>query len=104
MNRLASIDKLNNRYFIMRHGQSRANIEEIIVSDPKLGKSSRYGLTDLGKQQAEQAAKNSGLSQNIIIYSSDFSCARQTADIVGRIIGVSEIKTVPALCERNFGK
>ena len=40
----------------MRHGQSEANAQGIIVSDPKIG-CFRYGLTALGREQAGAAAK-----------------------------------------------
>ena len=45
-----------NTYLIMRHGQSEANAQGIIVSDPKIG-CFRYGLTALGREQAGAAAK-----------------------------------------------
>ena len=42
MNRLLNIDRLNNRYFAMRHGHSMANHQGIIVSHPDNGRDN-YG-------------------------------------------------------------
>ena len=44
MNNLKGITELNNRYFVLRHGESRANTKQIIVSDPKNGLFD-FGLT-----------------------------------------------------------
>jgi len=33
-------------------GESQANVEHLIVSDPDHGKLAKYGLTDKGRQQA----------------------------------------------------
>ncbi len=43
--------RLKNRYFGIRHGQSEANVKEIISSDPQTASS--YPLTDCGRNQAE---------------------------------------------------
>ena len=40
----------SNKYLIMRHGESEANVAGLIVSDPAIG-CERYGLTELGRQQ-----------------------------------------------------
>jgi broad specificity phosphatase PhoE len=66
----------------MRHGQSKANLKEIIISHPENGLLEKYGLTELGRQQARQSAASSPLTKDTLILSSDFSRARQTAEIV----------------------
>lgn len=43
--------RLKNRYFGIRHGQSEANVQEIISSDPQTASS--YPLTECGRNQAE---------------------------------------------------
>jgi broad specificity phosphatase PhoE len=43
------------RYFALRHGQSEANIEGIISSDP-VGGTIKHGLTASGRAQARAAA------------------------------------------------
>jgi broad specificity phosphatase PhoE len=47
---------LHNRFFGMRHGQSRANVEGVIASDPTTA-TVRYGLSDEGLAQARRAGK-----------------------------------------------
>jgi broad specificity phosphatase PhoE len=42
---------LRNRYFGIRHGQSEANVKEIISSDIRTA--SAYPLTELGQSQAQ---------------------------------------------------
>lgn len=95
--------RLNNRYFAMRHGRSLANELGLIVSDPENGMLVEYGLSEVGRQQAEKAAQSSALNQNTAIYASDFSRASQTAEIVRSIIGAGDVVHAEALRERNFG-
>ena len=72
---------LKNNYYAMRHGQSKANVAGIIISDPIVG-TKQYGLTELGEQQAQQSIAASDFKQDTIIVSSDFKRARETAEIV----------------------
>ncbi|PIE60925.1 MAG: histidine phosphatase family protein [Desulfobacterales bacterium] len=98
-------DTVKNRYFVMRHGQSLANLEKIIVSSPENGISG-YGLTDTGKTQAKASISGfQGLDQNTLIYSSDFKRAKETAQIVAaHLITRNGITCVPQLRERFFGE
>lgn len=84
----------------MRHGQSEANVEGIIVSDPARG-IERYGLTDAGKEQAKQSITRSALVPDQII-SSDFKRAKQTAEIAAAITG-AHLVFDSRLRERFFG-
>ncbi len=103
MNHLLKLHKLNNRYYLMRHGQSKANLEQIIISHPDNGVLDEYALTDLGKQQAKESAEKSGLSPKTIIFCSDFSRARETAQIVRETLGTAPVQITHALRERLFG-
>ncbi len=90
----------------MRHGQSEANIQGIIVSSPGAGTTS-FGLTAVGREQAAQSIRASGIAPDII-YSSDFKRARETAEIVRDEIllsrGISPpLQPTPLLRERFFG-
>lgn len=93
----------HNRYFGMRHGQSLANVQKIIVSYPTNGLLSDYGLSDVGRDQVKAAARTSGLSADTIIYSSDFSRAYETAEIVREDIGAQKVIQTELLRERYFG-
>ena len=103
MNHLSGVDHLANRFSIMRHGQSKANARGIIVSRIENDRRGDYGLSELGRQQALAAARGCGLPGNTVIYSSDFSRAWQTAEIVRAQLGALEIVIAEALRERRFG-
>lgn len=65
-----------------------------------------WGLTDLGKKQAENIGKK--LSKEFkyckfVMYSSNLKRAKQTAEIVGQYMGLEPILTT-ALRERNLGR
>jgi broad specificity phosphatase PhoE len=103
MNHLSGVDRLANRYNVMRHGQSKANAADIIVSCIGNDRRGDYGLTELGRQQALAAARSCDLPRDTIICSSDFSRARQTAEIVRAQLGGAEVALAEALRERCFG-
>ena len=103
MNHLSGVDHLANRFSIMRHGQSKANARGIIVSRIENDQRGDYGLSELGRQQALAAARGCGLPGNTVICSSDFSRARQTAEIVRAHLGAPEVVIAEALRERCFG-
>tara|TARA_R110000822_G_scaffold159476_17_gene299351 strand:+ start:1231 stop:1914 length:684 start_codon:yes stop_codon:yes gene_type:complete len=99
-----NMQTLSNRYFVMRHGQSEANVAGIIVSNPAVGCAS-YGLTETGKQQAAKSISQSlQLEDTIRIYSSDFLRAKETAEIVHKLLhGKHPLHFTPQLRERFFG-
>lgn len=103
VNNLQNLHALKNRYYIMRHGQSKANLQQIIISRPDNGTREDYALTELGREQAKSSVTNSPLGKETLIYCSDFSRAKETAGIVQGVLGVSEIHVTQKLRERNFG-
>ena len=103
MNHLSGVDRLVNRFSIMRHGQSKANARGIIVSRIENDQRGDYGLSELGRQQALAAARGCSLPRNTVICSSDFSRARQTAEIARAHLGAPEVVIASALRERCFG-
>ena len=103
MNHLSRVDCLANRFSIMRHGQSKANARGIIVSRIENDRRGDFGLTDLGRRQVLAAAQRCGLPAGTVICSSDFSRARQTAEIVRACLGAAEVVIAEALRERCFG-
>ena len=92
-----------NAFYVMRHGQSKANEQGIIVSRLATDQGRDYGLSELGQQQARDAASRSGLGSGTLIYSSDFALARQTAEIVRAELKAPAVTIAPALRERCFG-
>jgi broad specificity phosphatase PhoE len=103
-NHLSGIDRLANTFSIMRHGQSRANVAGVIVSNIETDRRGDYGLSDLGRIQALEAAQACGLPTDTVICSSDFARARQTAEIVRARLGAPEVTLAAALRERSFGE
>lgn len=105
MNHLLHYQRLSNYYLAIRHGQSAANIEGKIVSHPENGLNG-YGLSDAGKSQVSAAVKsNERLNNNVLIVSSDFKRARETAEIIHNLINCNiPVEFDQRLRERNFGE
>jgi len=101
--KMSSPTKLNNTYFLLRHGESQANREGIIISDPETG-IHHYGLTGKGTESVINTALNTRLDSETIIYSSDFKRARETAETFGRIIDTQAVQLKAELRERFFGE
>jgi broad specificity phosphatase PhoE len=81
---------------LIRHGQSQANVDQIIQGDDD-------PLTDLGRQQADHLGRHLATTRTVThLYSSPLDRARETATIVGRHIGV-EPEFEPGLAEINAG-
>jgi broad specificity phosphatase PhoE len=78
---------LKNHYYLLRHGQSTANVAGIISSARALAYSDKHGLTELGYQQGKTSAeqlvslikKQCKSGDEILFVSSPFARARQTA-------------------------
>ena len=99
--------KLKNRYFIIRHGESEANVADILLSHPKEGVIN-FGLSKKGKRQVKnsisKSKKSKLLDSDVIIYSSDFLRARETAEIAKNLLDAKKINFHKNLRERYFGK
>lgn len=93
---------MNNRYFLMRHGESQANLADKIISSPENG-CTGYGLSPLGREQARQNAEASGLSAETRVLCSDFLRTRQTAEIAAEALGCHQPQLDTRLRERFFG-
>lgn len=95
---------LKNTYYAFRHGQSRANVEGVIISDPAVG-TVDYGLTEEGRRQVAESLESAGVfDEHSLIFSSDFLRARETAEIIQEALGVPEIVFEERLRERFFGE
>ena len=95
-NRLQEYTALRNEYFALRHGQSQANVAKIIASDPYVA-CFKYGLSPLGKQQAQKAGldvvqyyvnqQKMGTSfDGVCLLTSDLLRAKETAQAVAHAI------------------
>ena len=104
MNYLQTQKTLNNRYFVMRHGESIANQKGLIVSAPENGVPD-YCLSAIGRFQLEQSVEaNTLLSGVTKIFSSDFKRARESAEIAHSLLNCKDDVTLSEnLRERFFG-
>jgi probable phosphoglycerate mutase len=122
-NQLEESSSLNNDYFALRHGQSLANVAQIIASNPELA-CHNYGLSEVGKEQAKMAGatvvelyntqsqhpqKNYNY-EGILLLSSDLLRAKETAEIVAEALQAASIPLYydnvvieTRLRERGFG-
>uniref|UniRef100_A0A0G4HQD3 Uncharacterized protein n=1 Tax=Chromera velia CCMP2878 TaxID=1169474 RepID=A0A0G4HQD3_9ALVE len=105
-----------HRYVGLRHGQSKANVEGIISSEPSIG-CVRHGLTEMGREQARSSASSLKdlLSESELksaeFISSDFTRARETAvECMGELSRLLSPQWIPpplridqGLRERFFG-
>jgi len=105
LNHLLTLERLNNRYFGMRHGQSLANLQQVIVSHPQNGVDA-YGLSEHGMTQTRESVLScSQLDSSLLIVSSDFRRARETAEIAQKLLGSNNpVQFDHRLRERNFGE
>ena len=112
----SSHDPCRNRYYVMRHGESLANVQGIISSDPAVA-IENHGLSAVGRRQASDAADTfveqlrSGTDHRIALFSSDFKRAVETAAALVQRLGrepqihvySGRVQTSVALRERDFG-
>ena len=104
MNPLLDITRLSNRYFVMRHGHSLANQQGIIVSHPENGIPG-FGLSVSGESQVSTTIPpDSLLDTSTMIISSDFKRARESAEIICKMLNCkTAIHFDVRLRERNYG-
>ena len=105
-NCLFSKSVLRNRYYLVRHGHSKSNEKNIIISNPVNGIKD-FGLTDLGKKEV----RNSALSiknqihdnDSLNIFSSPFLRTIESSQILSEVMDIKEIHRDVRLRERLFG-
>jgi 2,3-bisphosphoglycerate-dependent phosphoglycerate mutase len=84
--------------WFIRHGESTWNASGFVQ-----GQASGPVLTRKGRTEAAAVAQRFANSTIAAIYTSDLMRARQTADIVGQVLGLTP-QSDPALRERSFGQ
>ncbi len=76
---------MNNKYYIIRHGEALSNVSNIISSwKEKI----RNPLTEKGREQAKKAGELLERENITKIFSSDVLRARETAEIIGNELNV----------------
>lgn len=94
--------KLNNKYYILRHGQTIYQTKKRAFTYPKHNGPS-IKLTKKGEKQIKEAAKKLKKKKIDIIFSSDFFRTKQTAKIVAKVLGVKRIIFDKGLRDINHG-
>jgi broad specificity phosphatase PhoE len=87
-----SLPPLKNHYYLLRHGQSTANVQGIISSARSLAGSDKHGLTLLGIEQGRNSASplmdlvekdlnadDTTSTKQLYFYSSPFARAKETS-------------------------
>ncbi|MDP2665023.1 MAG: class I tRNA ligase family protein, partial [bacterium] len=77
-----------NTYTLLRHGHSERQVLDIMSSWPE---KKALPLTEKGIKQIEKAAKELKKKKIDLIFSSDLLRTKQTAEIVGKALGVTPI-------------
>jgi broad specificity phosphatase PhoE len=90
-NKLYNKQLLYNDYYIVRHGQSKANVEKLIVSNPSIA-CINYGLSNVGINQVQTISvptiiqyylsNAESYTGGIVLVSSDLLRAKETATII----------------------
>ena len=104
MNHLEKLKQLQNQYFVLRHGESTANQQGLIVSSPDNG-IINYGLSKTGRDQITNSVKtNQKVKKVTQIISSDFLRTNESAVIAYQLLQAKkEIHYSINLRERFFG-
>lgn len=96
---------LKKRWFVLRHGQSEANVAGVVASQLANAETA-YGLTDFGREEVKSSARTAQDevlgSSPLQIFMSPFLRTRQTAEIAGKVLEVQP-EVDHRLVERDFG-
>ncbi len=94
--------EFKNTFLLLRHGESYANRNGIIVSSPDIGITG-YPLTGQGANDVAKLAMHSRMNSDLQIICSDFLRTVQTAEIFAEVLDAKQPQQTPALRERYFG-
>ncbi|MBU1728040.1 class I tRNA ligase family protein [Patescibacteria group bacterium] len=77
-----NVKKSGNKYYVMRHGEAENNVQNIYCSDKN-----KYHLTENGRTQVSETAKDLENKKITTIYCSPVLRTKETAEIVAKHIG-----------------
>ena len=92
--------KLNNKYYLLRHGEAMSNVRQVVSSWPETFKNP---LTQKGRGQIKNAAKKLKSKHIDLVFASDLLRTKQTAQIAGKALKISP-KFDKRLREVGFGR
>ena len=87
----------DTRVLVLRHGQSAGNVARVWTSSPE-----GYPLTERGREQARAAGERLAGRGVAALYASPLPRAQQTAQEVGRVIGLP-VATLAGVHELDVG-
>ncbi|WP_193071820.1 histidine phosphatase family protein [Brevibacterium sp. FME37] len=96
-------DERGRRLWALRHGESRANRDGVVVSQPGPLAFTWARLTERGRMQATRSAQATLLASNTLLVTSDFARAHETAQIAANVWGTDTPRVDIRLRERDFG-
>ncbi len=98
---LSSVKRSGNRYFVMRHGQARSNVENFVNDDNSI----ENHLTEEGKRAVRASAEDLRKEKIDLIVVSPLTRTQETAQIVAKELGLpdSAVMTDERLRERGLG-
>ncbi|MDP3881153.1 MAG: class I tRNA ligase family protein [bacterium] len=99
---LAKYALSKNSYYLMRHTQARANVENVIASGPETSPETTSELTEKGRADAEKLAKKLKKEKIDLIFASPYKRTQDTAKIIAKELGI-EIITDNRLEELKTG-
>lgn len=91
--------KLNNKYYVMRHGRALSNKKDIVICWPERG---RFPLTSEGREQVRESREQLVDKKIDLIFASDLLRTKQTAELVGQRLKIKP-KYDKRLREYNMG-
>lgn len=91
--------KLNNKYYILRHGEALSNVNSIVSCLPEKFKNS---LTEKGVNKIKSVAKILENKKIDLIFTSPLQRTKETAQIVAKYLGI-EVKIDRRIRELEFG-
>jgi isoleucyl-tRNA synthetase len=87
-----------NKYWAIRHGEAEGNVKDIIDSGQH-----EFHLTDRGREQVAASAESLKSAKIDMIFSSDILRTKETAEMVAKTLGISEVIFDVRLREINLG-
>jgi len=95
--------KLNNKYFLLRHGQTIYQKEDRKVNY-NADSPFKLEITDEGKEMIKKSAEKLKDEKIDLIFASPFLRAKQSAEIAAEILNIKEINYDERLVDINLGE
>lgn len=92
--------RFKNRYFLVRAGESEAEADGYVLTNPVAKTAMNSGLSQLGKRQVVKATlpalKQAGFdAENAYLWASITQRSYQTAEILGSLLGIGRSRIIP---------